>query len=172
MWRSVKSLRGSKQNEDKYPSSQQCLEDFYSRDTTNQMFQTANSIDFKTFADYARSERGLSTEEIRALWDPSSIETSLDRLGHFVSLYVWLRMKELKTEEDRKRRLKEEHNQFALHLPEYIAMLPTKHPEKIRDLKWASKKCKLNHLAEKFPCDKIRQYYVNPCFKFQKYGGL
>ena len=67
MWKKLRK-------EEKSPSTQKCLEDFYSHDSTNQMLKKVNSIDFKTLADYARSERGLSNEEIRALWDPSSIE--------------------------------------------------------------------------------------------------
>ena len=165
MWKKLRK-------EEKSPSTQKCLEDFYSHDSTNQMLKKVNSIDFKTLADYARSERGLSNEEIRALWDPSSIENTLDRLGHFVSLYIWLRINELKTEQERKERLQEEHNRFASQFPEYLAMLPTKHPEKLRNLKWAAKKCKLSHLAGRFPCDKIQQYYSNPWFKAEQYNGL
>lgn len=154
------------------PSTESCLADFYSQDPLNKMFQTTNLIDFQTFSDYATNELDYSNEKILSLWDPLSIDRSLNQLGHLFSLYVWLRMRELHSEEDRKQRLAHEHENFALHLPEYIRKLPTKHPEKLRDLAWAARKCKKQHLAGRFPCDRIQQYYSNPCFRAKGYNGL
>lgn len=84
---------------------------------------------------------------------------------HPALLYVWLKMKNLLKQDDLKKRLEFEHQNFALALPDYIKRLPTKHPEKLRGLKWAVKKCKQKEHRYRYPCDKIMQYDSNPCLK-------
>lgn len=152
-----------------------CLEDFYAMDpyieTMAPYLERTENTTETLFKRFAKEELNFSTEEANKCWDPSSLDKSLHNLGHVALLYTYLRMQGLDSERKLKDRLLKEHKNFSAHLPEYIRMLPTKHPEKLRNLAWAVKKCKQKELKGSLLCTKIRQYHKNPWFS-QLHEGL
>lgn len=122
----------------------------------------------KTVTKWSATERN---QVLYDLWKDASksqrwlFSLLIDSLGGQLEFYIFVKMKELRTVEQLQARLKDEEERFLANVPEYIKLLPTKKPWKMRDLKWAHKKCTSNkHLRHKFPCNRIEQYMSNPCF--------